>query len=107
MDHTPLPLTLAAALALPLPEGRLSAEVFRDGDLELRLYAPKGHDFQTPHDRDELYIVASGTGKFRVDGSISGCGPGDLLFAAAHVEHRFEDFSPDFVVWVIFYGLTK
>jgi hypothetical protein len=31
-------------------------------------------------------------------------GPGDVLFAAAHVEHRFEGFSDDFATWVVFYG---
>jgi len=31
-------------------------------------------------------------------------GPGDLLFAAAHVAHGFEDISDDFSVWVMFYG---
>ena len=65
MDKSPPPLSLAAALALPLPAGRRSSEVFVDGDFEIRLYAPKGHDPQTPHDRDELYIVATGTGAFR------------------------------------------
>lgn len=107
MDKTPPPLSLAAALALPLPPGRRSAEVFRDGDLEVRLYAPKGHDPQTPHDRDELYIVAAGKGHFRVGEDLRPCNRGDLLFAAAHAVHRFEDFSPDFAVWVIFYGPTK
>ena len=41
MDRTPLPLTLAAALGMPLPEGRRSAEVFRDGDLEVRAIRAK------------------------------------------------------------------
>jgi mannose-6-phosphate isomerase-like protein (cupin superfamily) len=31
-------------------------------------------------------------------------GPGDLLFVPAGVEHRFEDFTDDLAVWVIFYG---
>jgi uncharacterized protein YjlB len=31
-------------------------------------------------------------------------GPGDALFVAATVEHRFEDFSDDFATWVVFYG---
>src|SRR5438034_10055824 len=43
MDRSPPPLSLAAALALPLPEGRRSSEVFVDRDLEIRLYAPKGY----------------------------------------------------------------
>jgi hypothetical protein len=29
---------------------------------------------------------------------------GDLMFVAAGTEHRFEDFSEDLAVWVIFYG---
>ena len=107
MQDSPPPLSLAAALAMPLPSGRRSAEVFRDGDLEVRLYAPKGHDPQTPHDRDELYIVAAGTGHFRVEDARTPCKTGDLLFAAAHATHRFEDFSGDFAAWVIFYGPQK
>jgi mannose-6-phosphate isomerase-like protein (cupin superfamily) len=31
-------------------------------------------------------------------------GPGEVLFAPAGVEHRFEDFTDDFVTWVFFYG---
>jgi mannose-6-phosphate isomerase-like protein (cupin superfamily) len=107
MDKTPPPLALAAARALPLPADRRSAEVFRDGDLEIRFYAPSGTDPQTPHDRDELYIVAAGSGYFRVGESLSRVGPGDLLFAAAHEVHRFEDFSADFGVWVVFYGPVR
>lgn len=107
MDKSPPPLSLAAALALPLPAGRRSAEVFVDGDLEIRLYAPKGHDPQTPHDRDELYIVAAGHGKLRVGDRVDPIGPGALLYVAAHEVHRFEDFSDDFAVWVVFYGPVK
>jgi mannose-6-phosphate isomerase-like protein (cupin superfamily) len=107
MERTPPPLSLAAALALPLPAGRRSAEAFRDGDLEIRLYAPKGHDPQTPHDRDELYVVASGNGRFRVEDRVTPCRTGDLLFAAARTAHRFEDFSDDFAAWVVFYGPQK
>lgn len=35
--------------------------------MQLRFYAPKGEDKQTPHDQDELYIVARGKGFFRCD----------------------------------------
>ena len=108
MDKSPPPLSLAAALALPLPEGRRSAEVFVDGDLEIRLYAPKGHDPQTPHDRDELYVVARGAGS-----SASATGVdvhsrrARCSYVAAHETHRFEDFSDDFATWVVFYGPVK
>ena len=107
MDKSLPALSLAAALALPLPAGRRSAEVFADGDLEIRLYAPKGHDPQTPHDRDELYVVASGHGKFRVADRVDDFAPGALLYAAAHEVHHFEDFSDDFAAWVVFYGPVK
>ena len=107
MDKSPPPLPLAAALALPLPEGRRSSEVFVDGDIEIRLYAPKSHDPQTPHDRDELYIVAAGRGKFRVGDQVLTFEPGSLLYVAAHETHRFEDFSDDFATWVVFYGPIK
>ena len=107
MDKTPPPLSLAAALALPLPEGRRSALAFHDGDIEIRIYTPRGHDPQTPHDRDELYIVATGHGNFRVGERVEAFAPGALLYVAAHEVHRFEDFSDDFATWVVFYGAVK
>jgi mannose-6-phosphate isomerase-like protein (cupin superfamily) len=107
MDKTPPPLSLAAALALPLPPGRGSSQVFVDGDVEIRMYAPKGNDPQTPHDRDELYIVASGSGRFRAGAEVMPFAPGALLYVAAHETHRFEDFTADFATWVVFYGPVK
>ena len=61
MDRTPPPVSLAAALALPITPGR-SAEVFVDGDLEVRFAAKPTNGPQVPHLRDELYFVAAGTG---------------------------------------------
>lgn len=107
MECSPPPLSLAAARTQPLPEGRLSALVFRDGALEIRFYAPQGSDPQTPHDRDELYVVAAGNGNFRVGEQMLAVAPGALLYVAAHEAHRFEDFSADFAVWVVFYGAVK
>jgi quercetin dioxygenase-like cupin family protein len=103
MKHTPPPVSLAAALALPLTPGR-SAEVFVDGDLEVRFAARPTNGPQVPHLRDELYFVASGTGRYRVEDRVTEVGPGDLLFAAAH---GFEDITEDFTVWVLFYGDQK
>jgi len=31
-------------------------------------------------------------------------GPGDMMFAAAHTPHGYDQFSEDFSVWVVFYG---
>src|SRR5262245_6703044 len=107
MDRSPPPLSLAAALALPLPEGRRSSEVFVDGDLEIRFYAPTGHDPQPPHNRAEIYIVAARRGKFGVADRVEPISPGALLYVAAYEVHRFQDFSDDFAVWVVFYGPVK
>jgi len=90
MDHTPPPTSLAAALGLPRTLGR-SAEVFVDGDLEVRFAARPTNGPQVPHLRDELYFVAAGSGRYRVEDKVSDVGPGDLLFCAAHVAHGFED----------------
>ncbi|MBK6657372.1 MAG: cupin domain-containing protein [Proteobacteria bacterium] len=96
--------TPAQIAALPLPAGRLSAQVFETPDIELRHYAPRETDTQTPHDRDELYFVISGRGSFVRNGTAVPFEPGDALFAAAGEQHRFENFTPDFATWVVFYG---
>ena len=106
MDRTPPPTSLAAALALPRTPGR-SAEIFIDGDLEVRFAARPTNGPQIPHERDELYFVAAGTGRYRVADKVSAVGPGDLLFCAARVAHGFENISEDFAVWVVFYGPKK
>jgi len=95
---------LADARVAPNSPGRLSAEIFRHGTLELRWYAPKGVDNQVPHTRDEIYVVVSGSGWFLRGAERFAFGPGDTLFVAAQVAHRFEDFSDDFGCWVVFYG---
>ena len=98
-------VTLESALAqLPGAAGERYVELFKHGSLSVELYAPRGTDPQEPHDQDEIYIVMSGSGEFSVNGETERFGPGDVLFAAAHVEHRFLNFTDDLVVWVIFYG---
>ncbi len=106
MDQPTPPMSLAAALALPRTPGR-SAEVFIDADLEVRFAARPTNGPQVPHQRDELYFVAAGTGLYRIMDQVTPVGPGDVLFCAAHVAHGFEDISEDFSVWVIFYGPQK
>ena len=106
MDRTPPPVSLAAALALPRTPGR-SSEVFVDGDLEVRFAARPTNGPQVPHQRDELYFVASGNGHYRVEETVTAVGAGDVLFCAAHTAHGFEDISEDFSVCVLFYGEQK
>jgi mannose-6-phosphate isomerase-like protein (cupin superfamily) len=100
----PARIAVAEASRAPNQPGRRSALLLEHGSMELRWYAPKGDDPQTPHDQDEIYIVASGSGTFLRAGERFPFTPGDALFVGAGVEHRFVDFSDDFAVWVIFYG---
>jgi mannose-6-phosphate isomerase-like protein (cupin superfamily) len=78
--------------------------VFNHGDGRFVLFAPHGEDAQTPHTQDEVYIVVSGTGTFRRGDEVVTFAPGDMLFVTAHVPHRFETFSDDFLTWVAFWG---
>jgi len=96
---------LDGALArLPGPDGKRSVAVFEHGTLTMKVYAPRGTDPQQPHDQDEVYVIMRGSGTFFVDGRRSPFGPGDALFVPAGVEHRFEDFTDDLAMWVVFYG---
>jgi mannose-6-phosphate isomerase-like protein (cupin superfamily) len=79
-------------------------ELWQRGDVSVEYYAPRGVDDQHPHDRDEIYIIAAGTGLFRNGDATHPFGPGDFLFVPAHVVHRFEGFSDDFETWVVFFG---
>jgi len=70
----------------------------------VKYYAPRGTDEQTPHTRDEVYVVARGSGTFVNGDRRHPFRAGDVLFVPAGVDHRFEDFTDDFGTWVIFYG---
>lgn len=100
---------LAVAQTQSPEPGRLSALLMRHGSMSLRYYAPRGGDPQTPHDQDEIYIVAAGSAAI-VSGPSEGhlerraCGAGDAIFVAAGHVHRFVDMSPDFGTWVVFFG---
>jgi mannose-6-phosphate isomerase-like protein (cupin superfamily) len=93
-----------ALQALAAQHGKRSAELFRHGSLVLKVYKPDKVDLQTPHPRDEAYVVISGTGTFVKGGVRQPFEPGEFLFAEAGIEHSFVDFSGDFSTWVIFYG---
>ena len=98
-------ITAGEAMAqLPGPDGQRFVELFTHGSLGVEFYAPRDHDPQQPHTRDEAYIVITGKGEYVVDNQRQPFEPGDFLFAPAGVAHRFENFTDDLCVWVIFYG---
>jgi mannose-6-phosphate isomerase-like protein (cupin superfamily) len=100
---------LADARTAPIPAGARSALLMTHGTMTLRYYAPQRRDPQTPHEQDEIYVVAAGRGTFALGRNEEALerkafGPGDAIFAPAGWIHRFEDFSSDFATWVIFWG---
>ncbi len=104
-DHSSVTINVAEALAA-VPESApvRFTKLFERGALTVEIYAPRGTDPQTPHSRDEIYVVISGTGEFVSEGKRRRIAPHDFIFVAAGVEHRFENFSGDFATWVFFYG---
>jgi len=88
----------------PPPRGNLAVPIFSHGSLAAELYAPVGHDPQKPHSRDEVYFVTRGRGFFFDGEKRHAVEPGSFLFVPAGHIHRFENFSTDFAVWVVFYG---
>jgi mannose-6-phosphate isomerase-like protein (cupin superfamily) len=106
-------VSLAQALAKGPPSpGNLAIPIFAQGSLEVEMYTPDQIDIYTlepidpqkPHDRDEVYVVARGDGAFFDGVRRHSVKAGTFLFVAAGQPHRFESFSPDFAVWVFFYG---
>ena len=96
---------LDGALRLgPPPPGNLAVPVFTRGELSVELYAPQDEDRQKPHSRDEVYVVARGIATFFDGEARRRVEPGAFIFVEAGRVHRFEQFSDDFAVWVIFYG---
>ena len=74
------------------------------GTMRVLLYRPLDVDTQSPHRRDEIYIVDSGTAEFRRDTEKVVVSAGDVFFVPAGMDHCFETFSPDFSTWVVFWG---
>ena len=97
-------LTPSAALAALATAPKPFTLLFRHGTLEVEVYKPVGMDAQQPHTRDEVYVVIAGTGSFVCGELRQPFEPGEVLFVAAGVEHRFENFTADFATWVFFYG---
>lgn len=106
----PVDLDNRLRIALPDASDQLASVqakfivLFERGDLSFELFAPQKIDTQQPHEQDEIYIVAAGTGTFRRGTQLVSFGPGDFLFVAAGVPHVFETFTEDFQTWVIFFG---
>ena len=98
-------IRLAEARAgIPGPAGEHSVSLLQRGTLNVKLSLPVLPNQQTPHAQDEIYVIIRGRGVLLHDGKRDSFESGDLLFVAAGTDHRFEDFTEDLAVWVVFYG---
>jgi mannose-6-phosphate isomerase-like protein (cupin superfamily) len=95
-----------ARTRIPGPAGEHAVAFLKRGTLDVRLaLAPRVPPTElTPHPQDEVYVIVRGRGVLFHDGRRDRFEAGDLLYVAAGIEHRFEDFSDDLAVWVLFYG---
>lgn len=96
-------VTVVEALEALGPGGRY-ATVFEHGMVEVGIYRLEDFDPQVPHTRDELYFVILGSGMFRNGENRHPFRSGDMLFVPAGQTHRFEEFTEDLTVWVVFFG---
>ena len=70
-------------------------EFLRVPDLSLGLYVLEAGavDRQQPHTEDEAYVVLEGRASFTAGSETRDVGPGDTIFVAAGVPHRFHDIA--------------
>lgn len=86
------------------PEGVWDIEALAHGSMSVVLFTPRGRDYQSSHNQDEIYIVLKGNGVLLVEGKPHSFVAGDVLFVPANKTHRFEQFSDDLVTWAVFWG---
>ena len=92
---------LADVLAL---EGGPYREFLRVPDLSVGLYVLGAGDVdgQSPHTEDEIYVVMAGRGRFTAGDDTRDVGPGDTIYVAAAVAHRFHDIAEELQLIVVF-----
>ena len=102
-----LKLTIAEAVGQLTLENIDYMRLLEKDSFDMGMYRPSRVDPQTPHARDELYIVAAGSGDFVCGSETRNFAPGDVFFVPAGTEHRFMKFSYDFATWVVFFGQSS
>lgn len=100
----PWRVTLAEAAAAMAARAEPHHVALTHGSMRTLVYAPRGADDQTPHQRDEIYIVHAGSAQFLRDGEMVTVAAGDVLFVPAGIDHRFAAMSDDFLTFVVFWG---
>ena len=104
MTQTDFKLTLKDSLNTLINSKKESFEFLNHGSLSVKLYKPDKTDTQDIHMRDEIYVIANGSGEFIYEEERTNFHKDDIFFVPKGTHHRFENFSDDFVTWVFFYG---
>ncbi len=84
----------------PPLKGNLAIPVFDHGSMQAELYMPSESDPQQPHTKDEIYLIVRGKAEFFGGKKIVQIQKGSFIFVPAGTDHRFENFSKNFAVWV-------
>jgi len=85
--------------------GRPYLEFLRADSMSAGLYVlgAGAADLQMPHRQDEIYVVASGEGRFEMGGGAPvEVRAGTVLFVPAGMPHRFLDLRSELRVLVVF-----
>ena len=84
--------------------GQRYLEFLRVPNLSAGLYHldAGAEDSQSPHHEDEVYVVASGRGRFQMGSDDREIGPGSVLFVPARLPHRFHDLIEPLDVLAVF-----
>ena len=97
-------MTLAGAMQAVVDCADRYGILLQQDGIEIGFYAPQGTDPQSPHDRDEVYVIQAGNGIFVLGDDEQPFETGDVLFVPAGMPHRFKNFGDDFGAWVVFTG---
>ena len=60
-------------------------------------------DIQTPHERDEVYIILSGKAKLKIEGKVFEVSPNKIFFVKRDTEHNFFGIVEDVELIYAFY----
>ena len=85
-------------------EGGPYREFLRVPDLSVGLYVlgAGAVDRQQPHTEDEVYVVMAGRSAFTAGEETRQVAPGDTIYVAAGVPHRFHDITEEIQLLVVF-----
>jgi mannose-6-phosphate isomerase-like protein (cupin superfamily) len=96
--------TLAELMARRAAGGEAWLEFLRVPELSMGIYTlpAGGVDGQSPHSEGEVYYIVAGRAMIVVGGEERAVAPGDLIYVAAGVEHRFFAITEELTALVFF-----